>query len=259
MIPANLTGNVGGSFDLGTYVSDNPASYAASGLPPRLYLNSGTGKIFGVPTSAGTYVAVLSATNVLGSDQVAITFAIAATGAAPAFSGDTAAVSGTVGGSFDQSFHASSSAVNYTLSGLPPGLSYSFSPGSSGSIQGTPTATGVYPVTIMASNAAGTASEYTGNDYDEFYLFDDGLPPDASTYAAGGLPPGLSLDRNTGEITGTPIASGNSRSRFRLPSAQAPARSSSPLPSPPLPQARCPSRRLRFAERRPRWVSSGCR
>lgn len=58
-----------------------PTSYSATNLPSGLSLNTGTGRITGSVTSAGTYTSTLYATNATGSGQATITWKI--DGAAP--------------------------------------------------------------------------------------------------------------------------------------------------------------------------------
>ena len=224
---ATYTGNVGQSFEQSIYGSNSPTSYAASGLPPGLYLNVGTGEIYGTPMTAGTYSAVISLANAFGSSQATLTFAISGA-AVPSFSGDNATAAGNVGASFNQSFSASY-AASYVVSGLPPGLSYSFYPQSDVSIQGTPTVAGVYPVTITASSVGGTASEVititvgaastavpvitsaagaTGGVGGTFsYQISASNSP--TSYTASGLPSGLLVNPATGTISGIPTTAGS--------------------------------------------------
>jgi hypothetical protein len=65
--------------NIGSYiVIPNPVdiSLNATGLPPGLFLNTVTGIIYGTPTTAGTYIATLSATNVSGTSYAPLEFVI---------------------------------------------------------------------------------------------------------------------------------------------------------------------------------------
>ena len=229
-VDANFVGTAGVSFSDWISASASPAaSYTASGLPPGLYLDSGSGQIFGTPSAAGTFTATLAATNALGSDAATVVFVISAPGV-PTFSGDSAQQTANLGGSFSRSYYASK-AVSYTVSGLPPGLGYSFSSGSSVTIRGTPTAAGAYPVTITANNAAGPASEVVtllvaapsvsppasitsaagaGGSVNAPFSYRISANNSPTAYTATGLPDGLQLNPATGYITGTPAAVGTS-------------------------------------------------
>ena len=112
---------------------------------------------------------------------------------------------------------------------LPPGLSID---SSSGQVTGTPTTAGSYPVTITASDNqgfSGTAG-FTWTVTSSITVTNPGAQTDGSgaaitpltiqasdssagstlTYSDGGtLPPGLSIDPSTGDITGTPTTGGS--------------------------------------------------
>jgi hypothetical protein len=62
-------------FSYAIQATNSPTSFAASGLPPGLSLNPSTGVISGIPTSAGTAIASVSATNAMatGSGDLTIT------------------------------------------------------------------------------------------------------------------------------------------------------------------------------------------
>ncbi|MCF6404373.1 carbohydrate-binding protein [Chitinophaga filiformis] len=56
--------------------SFNPTSFGASGLPPGLNINTSTGLITGTPTQAGNFSTTLSATNISGTGNKTVIFAI---------------------------------------------------------------------------------------------------------------------------------------------------------------------------------------
>jgi non-reducing end alpha-L-arabinofuranosidase len=69
--PGNQTGTVGAAASLQVQASDSASgqtlSYAASGLPAGLTINSGTGLISGTPTTAGTATVTVTATDSTGA------------------------------------------------------------------------------------------------------------------------------------------------------------------------------------------------
>ena len=124
---------------------------------------------------------------------------------------------------------SSTATLSYSDGGtLPPGLSID---SSSGSITGTPTTAGSYPVTITATDGAGSrgSTNFTwtitntvsvtspGDQTNESGTAITAVPISATdssstatlTYSDGGtLPAGLSIDPSSGSITGTPTTGG---------------------------------------------------
>ena len=215
-------------------------SYAATGLPVGLSLNTGTGTITGTPTTVGNSTVTLRATDT-GNLSVSTTLGINIVGT-PTFSGSLASATGTVGQAFSytlpaNAFANSGQSLSYAATGLPTGLSIN---GATGAITGTPSATGTNSVTLTATNTAnlsasgtlgisistsvasnsapvfsGSLVSATGTVGQSFtYTLPTGAFTDPNgqtlTYSASGVPAGLSVNAGTGALTGTPSATGNS-------------------------------------------------
>ena len=73
---SSSTGSVGSFFEYTITASRRPFSYAASGLPDGLSINTSTGTISGVPKVAGTSNVLISATNGGGTDTASVTVVI---------------------------------------------------------------------------------------------------------------------------------------------------------------------------------------
>jgi hypothetical protein len=71
--PANLSGRVGTPYS-GTFVATGgvTVTWAASGVPPGLSMNSVTGVLSGTPTTAGSYILSVSATNTATGETKAV-------------------------------------------------------------------------------------------------------------------------------------------------------------------------------------------
>jgi hypothetical protein len=152
----SVPGTVGTPF--ATYLiaaTGSPSRLTATGLPAGLTFNALSGAINGTPTSAGTTVATLTASNSAGTGSLALTFTIAPVAVAPIIT-SSGIVSGTVGQPFvTYRIAATGLPTSYGATGLPAGLSVN---PLTGAITGTPTAPGNYTVTLLATNAAGTSS-----------------------------------------------------------------------------------------------------
>jgi fibronectin type 3 domain-containing protein len=146
------SGRVGSVFSYQITATNAPTGYGATGLPPGLAVNNGTGLISGTPTSAATSTVTLSATNSAGTGNATLTLTIA--GAAPSITSATTA-SGRVGTAFSYQITATNTPTSYGATGLPAGLSVTTG---TGLISGTPTSVATSTVTLSATNSAGTGN-----------------------------------------------------------------------------------------------------
>jgi uncharacterized protein YhjY with autotransporter beta-barrel domain len=239
--PVNLpNGTTGTPYNQTVSASNGTAPYSfavtAGGLPPGLTLNANSGAITGTPNAAGSYGFTIEATdanNSKGNRPYNVTI-----NTAPLTINPASLPAGQVGTGYSQTVTASGGNGNYSyavVSGsLPSGLSLN---PATGDITGNPSAGGTFNFTIQATDT----SPNTGSRPYSVTIGANSLtvhPPTlpngtrnvpysqavnatggtgAVTFAVslGALPAGLSLDANSGAITGTPSGSGMSSFTIR--------------------------------------------
>jgi hypothetical protein len=135
-------------------------SWSAKGLPAGLGINSGTGAITGVPTTAGSYSVVVTATDDNGykgnvTFSWTVTNAVIVTNPEAQTSTKGATINPLVLSATDSS---STAIINWSATGLPSGLSIN---GSTGVISGKPNTAGTYKVVITATDNAGYQGKVT--------------------------------------------------------------------------------------------------
>ena len=195
-------------------------SVESGSLPDGLMLDSASGDISGTPSS-GTPAgqassAMIQVTDTMGNTASETVNSLIYSG--PGLSNQGQAI-------VDQNINLGQSVYYYiqTISGnvmptitgnLPPGLYLT-----SYSLEGTPTASGRFSLSISASDSSGsstavlnitvasitspsTASAQVGLPF-SFAVTDDDAP---TSFQATNLPAGLSIDSSSGMITGTPLA-----------------------------------------------------
>jgi len=201
-------------------------SVASGALPGGLSISS-AGVISGTPAASGTFSVTLQATD---SAQVIATksYSVTVAAAAPLSITTQAPLAGAVVGvAYTQAFAATGGIPPYTWSisagAAPTGLTLN---ASTGSLTGTPTAAGTFNFTLqVADSAAHTAtkaftismaaaltitpttlpSATVGIPYSQRLTAGTGTFTWSST---GTLPGGITLNPNTGALSGTPTATG---------------------------------------------------
>jgi len=151
---------VGGSVYLQVQGEDTAAgslSYAASGLPAGLSINSTTGVISGTATTAGTSTVTLTGTDSTGpAGSASFTWTVGSAAGNTVTVTNPGSQAGTAGTAASLQVTASDSAsgqtLTYSATGLPAGLSIS---SATGLISGTPSTAADYTVTVTATDTTG--------------------------------------------------------------------------------------------------------
>ncbi|MEI8290337.1 MAG: right-handed parallel beta-helix repeat-containing protein, partial [Verrucomicrobiota bacterium] len=216
----SASGWVGQSFNYQIIADNSPTLFGVTGLPDGLTVNTNTGAISGTPAASGGFSAQIMAANAGGSNTAALSITIL-----PAVPVITSAnyATGQVGQSFSYQIAVSNSATLYGATGLPDGLTVNTN---TGAISGIPVAAGSYPVQIMAASAGGTntagvsiailpaapvitSANYATGRVEQVFSYQIAASNSPTIYGATGLPGGLTVNTNTGAISGTPAASGS--------------------------------------------------
>ena len=208
-------GQVGVPFSYQITANYYPTRYGVTGLMSSLTVNALTGLISGTPTVAGTYPMTINVYNNGAQGAQNLTVTIAAN--APVITSAPTA-SGTVGSPFNYQITANYYPTRFGVAGLPAGLSVN---ATTGAITGTPLAAGTFALTLSAYNgttgtqnlsltvapsapvitSAATAQGQVGVPFSYQITADN----QATTYGVTGLRNGLSVNAQTGLITGTPM------------------------------------------------------
>jgi uncharacterized repeat protein (TIGR01451 family) len=205
-------------------------------LPAGLTLDPLTGRLSGTPTTTGTFTFTISANNTVGSPATtpSLTITVAPPATPAAFTAASPPSPVTEGGAYSYAFAASGNpAPTFAVASgeLPPGLGLD---PTSGVLAGAPSTPGTYTFTVSAANGIGApdvtgslsvvvnpapvAPQFTaaspnpnatvGAGYDYTFAA-SGNPNSTFDLASGALPGGLSLDANTGTLSGIPTTAGS--------------------------------------------------
>nr|MCU0426134.1 putative Ig domain-containing protein [Candidatus Kapabacteria bacterium] len=235
----SLNGTIGAPYSYTFLANGIPTptySLISGTLPSGLSFNPSTGVLSGTPTLAGSFgPIVIGASNSAGAiTSTPFIIVIPSVNQSPTWVNQSPALTANVGAAYSYTFLANGIPTpTYSLvSGtIPAGLS--FNP-STGEFSGTPTTAGSYgPIVIGASNSEGsiTSIPFTivvssvnqaptwvnqtpslianvGTAYSYIFLA-NGIPNPTYSLVSGTLPPGLSFNPSTGELSGTPTTAGS--------------------------------------------------
>jgi large repetitive protein len=211
-----------------------PYTYSMSaGNIPGLSFNAATATLSGTPTQSGTYNLTITAVDhSTGTGPYTLSENYTLTvGAASISISPSSVPSGTVGTTYSSTTLTASGGIapyTYALTAgaLPQGVTLS----SSGVLSGTPTASGTFTFTVVATDhngATGSSAPYNlsittptivllpatlpaataETAYSQTFSASGGTSPYHYQVASGALPPGLSLS-SSGTLAGTPTAAG---------------------------------------------------
>jgi hypothetical protein len=127
-----------------------PTSFAATGLPAGLAINTTTGAISGTPTADGISNVAISATGAGGTGSATLVLTIHAKPVITSWKNLSVRISSPM--SYQITANGATIASYSVTGSLPAGLSFN---AATAVISGTPTVSGVYNITIGASNPAG--------------------------------------------------------------------------------------------------------
>lgn len=232
--PATLpNGTVGTAYPATTITQTggtNPTTYTAgTGLPPGLTLAT-NGTLSGTPTTPGTYTFTITATSQFGctgTRTYTLTIGCQSITITP-----LSLPTGNNGIPYSQNISSTggTGTIDYTVSSgtLPPGVTLALN----GTLSGTPGAPGTFIFTVTATDDNGCTGSITynwvispcppitlnpatlpngtpGTPYNQTITQTGGTGTFTYAVTSGTLPPGLTLNPVTGDLSGTPTIPGS--------------------------------------------------
>ncbi|MFT4945972.1 MAG: hypothetical protein ACI8TL_000201 [Natronomonas sp.] len=224
----------------------------AGELPDGLALDESTGVITGTPAQAGNFTFTVEVTD---ADNTVTTRELAITINAPFTVSETEVAGGMQGVTYSEQITITDGTGPYSYAvvdwELPDALTLD---PETGVISGIPTAAGTYSFIVEVTDASGASSIQTFTievadrlaivtaelqswtvdqaGYSESVDVTGGTGPYSYAITAGTLPDGLVLDRQTGEISGTPMQAGTDK-RQAIDEPPTPPTEADPVVVPP--------------------------
>ena len=152
-----IDATVGEAFSHKVNAINNPTSFTASNLPPGLSIDTATGTISGIPTTVGSFVMPVTATNAAGSGSKNMTITVRSAGV-PQITSPQVTQGIIVGQPFSYQIEATNNPTAYSVSVRDTfgraldGLSVN---PATGLISGTPASQGDYEIYITVANDVG--------------------------------------------------------------------------------------------------------
>ena len=149
----SASGSIASDFSFSVRAQNAATAYTASGLPAGLNLDETNGLIEGIPTTEGSFIVSLTATNEVGTENGFVMINIEPRIPTPPVVSGRTEFFLLLDQFFEFQVMATNSPDTYSASTLPPGLSLNTA---TGLLSGIPTSLGDYAVTLSATNADGT-------------------------------------------------------------------------------------------------------
>jgi hypothetical protein len=217
-----------------TVNADGPVTFTAvSSLPPGLSLDPLSGLLTGIPTATFNNTISVVADDTTQQVQFDVPLKINAAGGGGnggAYFSNSALATGRIGSAYTEQLAIAGGVgpFTFTAEDLPPGISLN---GRTGVLSGNPSAAGRYFVTCAAYDAGENNNSATvlpllvlpggsdfrfvtqslnngevGTPFYDVYLVTNAVG--TVSFAASGLPPGLTVDPANGVVSGTPTEAG---------------------------------------------------
>jgi PKD repeat protein len=148
---------VGVAYIYDVEASGDPApAFSLSTFPSGMTIDATSGLISWTPSNAGNFDVSVLASNTAGNDTQSFTISVQPAPSLPVIT-STPGIMATVGQDYLYDVEASGDpAPSFSLTASPPGMVID---SNTGLIQWTPTASGDFPVTVVATNPAGSDSQ----------------------------------------------------------------------------------------------------
>jgi len=154
---ATFTVGTLGAFAVAATGFPAPTLNATGTLPGGMSFNSTTGSLSGTPTNGGVFTLTMTAGNGIGAAAVQ-TFTLTVNQAPAITSGNNATFTEGSAGSFKVTSTGFPTATVSEAGTLPAGVSFVNNGDGTGTVSGTPTVSGIFPITFAANNGVGSGA-----------------------------------------------------------------------------------------------------